>query len=57
MKFDQDLCLNFGKKNLTLGSGVPLAMFSIIAIVCSTFLSGKADKNEDLKLSQSVQFA
>ena len=32
MKFDQDLCLNlqydFGKMNSTLGSVVPLAMFS-----------------------------
>ena len=34
MKFDQDLCLNlrydFGKMNSTLGSVVPLAMFTII---------------------------
>ena len=33
MKFDQDLCLNlqydFGKMNSTLGSVVPLAMFSL----------------------------
>ena len=33
MKFDQDLCLNlqydFGKMNSTLGSVVPLAMFSM----------------------------
>ena len=32
MKFDQDLCLNlqydFGKVNSTLGSVVPLAMFT-----------------------------
>ena len=27
VKFDQDLCLNFGKQNSTLGSVVPLAMF------------------------------
>ena len=29
MKFNQDLCLNFGKLNSTLGSVVPLAMFSL----------------------------
>ena len=29
MKFDQDLCLNFGTQNSTLGSVVLLAMFSI----------------------------
>ena len=27
VKFDQDLCLNFGKQNSTLGSVVPLAIF------------------------------
>ena len=34
MKFDQDLCLNlqydFGKMNSTLGSVVPLAMFTTV---------------------------
>ena len=37
MKFDQDLCLNlqydFGKMNSTLGSVVPLEMFSNFATV------------------------
>ena len=46
MKFDQDLCLNlqydFGKMNSTLGSVVPLAMFSLFLF---TTLGGKDKKS------------
>ena len=31
VKFDQDLCLNFGKLNSILGSVVPLAMFTLLS--------------------------
>ena len=45
MKFDQDLCLNlqydFGKMNSTLGSVVPLAMFTNNVAVYE-FFSGKS---------------